>query len=86
MGFVDDDEVEWFEIASTLVDALDTGNQDWRIGVAFLETSRIESDLDIGTKPTNLVGVLFQQLLDVGQDQYATIPLPYGVTRDLCQD
>lgn len=81
--FVDDNQVEFAEDFRFVIDALDSGDDDWSSGVARMQPGRVDADIDAVAQRANLSGVLLQELLDVRQDENATAPQLDGVGRNL---
>ena len=84
--FIYDDKVECIQLAGLVVNALNPGDNDLLRGVAALESGGINADFQFWTELADLVGILFQQFLDMGKDQHASIPFFHGILCDLSED
>lgn len=82
MSLVHQDQVEGAQLAGALVDRLDAGQDDRPAGVPALQASRVDAEADLGADLAQFVRRLFQQLLDVGQDQHPAVPARHRVLAD----
>ena len=84
--FIHDDKVKGVQLAGLVVHALNSGDNDLLRGVAAPESGGIDADLQFRTEFADLVGILFEKLLDMGKDQHASIPFFNGILCDLSED
>ena len=84
--FIHDDKVKGVQLAGLVVHALNPGDNDLLRGVAAPESGGIDADLQFRTEFADLVGILFQQFLDMGKDQHASIPFFHGILCDLSEN
>ncbi len=82
---VDAYQIERAEVAGLAVHALYARHDDGLPGVAGVEPGGIDADLQLGAEPPHLVGVLFQELLHMGEDEDAASPEGHRVRGDLRQ-
>ena len=86
MGLIYNHKVEGIQLASLVVYALNPGDNDLLRGVAAPESGGIDADLQLRAEFADLVGILFQQFLDMGKDQHASIPFFHGILCDLSEN
>ena len=76
--FIHDDKVKGIQLAGLVVHALNSGDNDLLRGVAAPESGGIDADLQFRTELADLVGILFEKFLDMGEEQHPTIPFFNG--------
>ena len=84
--FIHNHKVKGIQLAGLVVHALNSGDNDLLRGVAALESGGIDADFQFWTELADLVGILFQQFLDMGKDQHASIPFFHGILCDLSEN
>ena len=86
MGLIHNHKVEGIQLAGLVVHALNSGDNDLLRGVAAPESGGIDADLQFRTELADLVGILFEKLLDMGEEQHPTIPFFNGILCDLSEN
>ena len=86
MGLIYNHKIEGIQLAGLVVYALNSGDNDLLRGVAAPESGGIDADLQLRAEFADLVGILFQQFLDMGKDQHASIPFFHGILCDLSEN
>ena len=86
--FIQKDDVEAVEFLCPAVDALNARDDDRMVGIAAAQTGRVDADLvpEVRCHGVKLIDRLFEQLLDVRQDQHAPGPLGHRVAADRRHD
>ena len=84
--FIHNHKVEGIQFACLVVNALNPGDNDLLRGVAAPESGGIDADLQFRAEFADLVGILFEKLLDMGEEQHPTIPFFNGILCDLSED
>ena len=78
MRFVDDDQPKRAEFFGATINALDSRDDDLRVGRSLAESGGIQPDRRVGRFGGDSVARLLQKLLDVRENQRASAP-----TRDV---
>ncbi len=81
---IDQDQIEGVQVGGAAVDALNASDDDRMLGVAASQTRRVHPDAvpQVRGHRVQLFDGLFEQFLDVREDQHTPVPLAYGITAD----
>jgi len=86
MRLINDHQVERPEFAGAAVDRLDARADDRRGGGPLAHAGAVDPQVEIGAEPEDLVGVLFDELRAVGDDQSPSSPPGNGIGGHLGDD